>query len=296
MPYNRLKLILIRIKRLIEMDSEFISTEVEKLSLDFFIAALPHGGPKYEVIDTLAKVESKLVFIKSLFSIHVAFDMMSNEKSWTRFNNWLEVTITAVDTHSKNYKLIADYIQNSSVHGYKINILDLYSARLFTETFRILTISPSENRMLLWHGTKLANIASILTEGLQIKKSVNGSMFGRGIYFSDVASKAANYCKVEKGEIGVLILAEVALGKKFSPSRPHKYLTDSPHGFNSVFGQGATRSSPTSFSKTDNGVTIPSGKLFRYPDTEIGLRYNEYCVYDPNRVQIRYLVMFTQEN
>ena len=40
-----------------------------------------------------------------------------------------------------------------------------------------------------------------------------GYMFGKGVYFADMVSKSANYCRVSKSEpVGLLMLCEVALG------------------------------------------------------------------------------------
>ncbi len=40
-----------------------------------------------------------------------------------------------------------------------------------------------------------------------------GYMFGKGIYFADMVSKSANYCKTSKKDnIGLLLLCDVALG------------------------------------------------------------------------------------
>lgn len=46
----------------------------------------------------------------------------------------------------------------------------------------------------LWHGTRTANLLSILTKGLIIPRSAaHGRMFGDGLYFSDQATKSLNY-------------------------------------------------------------------------------------------------------
>jgi len=40
---------------------------------------------------------------------------------------------------------------------------------------------------------------------------VTGYMFGKGVYFADVSSKAANYCHTNKeNSEGVLLICEVA--------------------------------------------------------------------------------------
>lgn len=71
--------------------------------------------------------------------------------------------------------------------------------------------------MLLWHGSRLSNWASILSQGLRIapeEAPSAGYMFGKGVYFADSSSKSANYCfpSLTQSE-GVLLLSEVALGK-----------------------------------------------------------------------------------
>lgn len=56
---------------------------------------------------------------------------------------------------------------------------------------------PSDNRHLLWHGSRTTNFAGILSQGLRIappEAPVNGYMFGKGIYLADIVSKSANYC------------------------------------------------------------------------------------------------------
>lgn len=55
----------------------------------------------------------------------------------------------------------------------------------------------SDNRHLLWHGSRTTNFAGILSQGLRIappEAPVNGYMFGKGIYLADIVSKSANYC------------------------------------------------------------------------------------------------------
>jgi poly [ADP-ribose] polymerase len=56
----------------------------------------------------------------------------------------------------------------------------------------------------------------ILSQGLRIapkEAPSTGYMFGKGVYFSDVASKSANYCGATSDfPYGLLLLCEVALG------------------------------------------------------------------------------------
>ena len=38
-------------------------------------------------------------------------------------------------------------------------------------------------------------------------------MFGKGIYFADIVSKSANYCRPKDQSEGLMMLCEVALGE-----------------------------------------------------------------------------------
>ena len=68
-----------------------------------------------------------------------------------------------------------------------------------------------ENRKLLWHGTKLANMISILSHGLLVEppsKAVRtGRMHGDGVYFADVCDKSRSYSLGD-----YILLCDVQLG------------------------------------------------------------------------------------
>lgn len=74
----------------------------------------------------------------------------------------------------------------------------------------------------LWHGTQASNLLSILRQGLIIPSSssghVTGRMYGDGLYFSCVSTKALNYATNFWGGSGAtdktfMFLADVAMGK-----------------------------------------------------------------------------------
>ena len=95
--------------------------------------------------------------------------------------------------------------------------------------------------MLLWHGSRLANYVGILSEGLKIapyEAPATGYMFGKGIYFADVVSKSANYCKPVSGNKGLMLLCEVALGSMNEKMGPDYHGHRLPEGKNSTKGVG----------------------------------------------------------
>ncbi len=78
-----------------------------------------------------------------------------------------------------------------------------------------------ENVWQLWHGTKASNLLSIMKGGLIIPSSsaahCTGRMYGDGIYFSDISTKALNYATNFWGGGGAtnrtfMFLADVAMG------------------------------------------------------------------------------------
>lgn len=99
----------------------------------------------------------------------------------------------------KEYKRIADYFENSknSRHGHnKYKVTNIFSLSLGKEAeeFRADLL----NQMELFHGTKIANLLSILKSGLLMPKQspgqTTGYMFGQGLYFASQSTKSLNYC------------------------------------------------------------------------------------------------------
>ena len=71
--------------------------------------------------------------------------------------------------------------------------------------------------MLLWHGSRFSNFGGILSQGLRIappEAPKTGYLFGKGVYFADMAGKSAPYCCANlSNNVGLFLVCEVALGK-----------------------------------------------------------------------------------
>jgi len=149
-----------------------------------------------------------------------------------------------------------------------------------------------KRKKLLWHGSRLANYASILSRGLQKAPNHakrNGSMFGEGIYFADTVTKSSNYCGADRNNpIGVVLLAEVAIGNTYKLTKD-QYVTTLPDGKNSVKAYGRCQPDRNGHIYTKNGVQVPMGKPKRI-DVNSCLQYNEYIVFNPNQILLQYLI------
>jgi len=149
--------------------------------------------------------------------------------------------------------------------------------------------------MMLWHGTKAGAVAGILQNGFHLPKSTNRLMYGPGVYFADRMSKSAQYCdsqmSPQAGSKGYLFICDVALGKKvYKCRRAHNEYTAPPDGYNAVKANGEFI--PIWKHNVDyHGSIMPVGKTkpnARYPSYAV--KFNEYVVYDPSCVVIKFLV------
>ncbi|KAH0534860.1 hypothetical protein KQX54_009393 [Cotesia glomerata] len=156
------------------------------------------------------------------------------------------------------------------------------------------------NKKLLWHGTRISNVASILEKGFELDPNIAHKafslMFGKGIYFTNTVSKAANYCgtgTASRNKIGVLFLAEVALGKMKVTLEALPNLTQLPEGHHSVFAKGLLTPHRNFKQKVLYNVELAYGELLQIPSRNSQLKHDEFVVYDPKQIKIRTVKMST---
>ncbi|KAJ3341560.1 hypothetical protein HDU83_006579, partial [Entophlyctis luteolus] len=164
------------------------------------------------------------------------------------------------------------------------------------------------NKRLLFHGSKMSNMLGILKHGLQvapIEAPVTGYMFGKGIYFADTFCKSWSYVQdhVAGGSdisaYGCMFICEVALGNSWE-NESSQYMEEAKPGFSSTKGLGQKVPDPQQVvTRFKDNTKVPIGPLVtdalrknpENKDIPRGLNYNEYIVYDPAQVRIRYLLV-----
>lgn len=171
--------------------------------------------------DNEVKVEEKKIF-------NVKVEILEDEAEFNRINDFF--TSKKLNSHaSSRYKLNKVY---------KIEIEHMKKA--FDDKG-----SKLGNIMELWHGTKASNILSILKCGLVMPDPRSshfcGAMFSLGVYFSDQSTKSLNYATnfwTKGGDTSktFMFLADVAMGKYFTPSGPRSDLPLA--GYDSTFAIG----------------------------------------------------------
>ncbi|KPL81309.1 hypothetical protein SE18_21825 [Herpetosiphon geysericola] len=170
------------------------------------------------------------------------------------------------------YRHICDYVDRTSVHGYKVRVNSIFTLKIGAErrNFEQNQLGRS-NTQLLFHGTAGQNVRHILRSGLVCPRTPsNGRMFGHGIYFANKATKSTNYCSVRRRNRPMfLFLADVALGNPFVAPTAQSDFRAAPKGFDSVWGKA-------------QHTTAWGGKL----------QYDEFIVYQSAQQSLRYLVLF----
>ncbi|XP_045512955.1 poly [ADP-ribose] polymerase-like [Pieris brassicae] len=279
-------------------------TRIEELSTRFY-TKIPHRGnfEKLILLDNVDLIRSKMNMLDDLSKTHVTYKILHEEMDvkiglMQQYYLKLKTEIVPLDTDSPEYDTVMRYLVNtqSSAHSCKIKVQQILSVERQGEAERFEPYAALPNRKLLWHGSRLSNVAAILLQGLRIAPDgveKTGAMFGKGIYFADVVTKSAQYAYTTPDHpAGVLLLCRVALGniKRCTGRVP---VTELPQGKNSVWGVGRFRPDPAASEILPDGTEVPLGAIV--PNTrddryELVLNHNEYIVYDEAQVNIKYLV------
>ncbi|XP_066579043.1 poly [ADP-ribose] polymerase 2 [Amia ocellicauda] len=292
------------LKRIEECLSSTSSTRELLEACNQFYTRIPHdfGLRTPPLIRTKEELKEKIALLEALGDIQIAVKMVqssvsSAEHPLDRQYQSLHCNLQPLDHSSSQYTLLEKYLQSThaSTHNdYSMTVLDIFAVDREGETEAFT--HDLHNRTLLWHGSRLSNWVGILSKGLRVappEAPVTGYMFGKGIYFADMASKSANYCFAnQKNNIGLLMLSEVALGDSNELLNADYDADRLPSGKHSTKGLGQTAPDPKN-SITFDGASVPMG-----PAVSTGvvnkagytLLYNEFIVYNPNQVRIRYLL------
>ncbi|KAE8700212.1 Poly polymerase 3 [Hibiscus syriacus] len=157
------------------------------------------------------------------------------------------------------------------------------------------SISPvdkdsDDNKMILNHvektyePVKVADILRHLLKGFlpaSCSLPVPGYMFGKGIVCSDAAAEAARYgfTAVDRPE-GFLVLAVFSQGEEII-EREKKAC---------VKGLGRKKPDESEFIDWKDDIKVPCGRLIPSEHKNSPLEFNEYTIYDPKQVRMKFLV------
>ena len=209
-----------------------------------FYTRIPHafGMARPPLLTTKAEVKEKIQLLEALRDIEVALKLLGGGRIVDENYNRLQINILPVPVGPvRNLVERSILSTHADTHSqYKMVMEELFSLEKPSETTNFLDCG--NRQQLLFHGSRLSNWAGILGQGLRIappEAPVTGYMFGKGVYFADMSSKAANYCFPSRSQpYGLLLVCEVSRGnaKELVAADPGAHQL--PKGLKSVSGLG----------------------------------------------------------
>lgn len=261
-----------------------------------FYTLIPHvfGFNRPPTIDSIEMVSIKHRMLQNLMNMRMVYRFLGGQNGEKTHPldvcyRKLNVSIVPIAQYSDEYRLFCEIVRNTHVAhftGFELEVLDIFKVERDGEAERFDW--KLRNHELLWHGSPLPNFANILANGLKAvpKEAPTRTVraFGNGIYFSDMISKAADYCYTDhSNDIGLVLLCEVALGIPKEMKHFSKVADIPNEDHQSVKGLGSF--APCEYRKIDGVNAAYRGKS----NESLCLRYNEFIVFDPNQVKIKYL-------
>jgi poly [ADP-ribose] polymerase len=194
----------------------------------------------------------------------------------------LKCDIKSVSTTRADYKMIDEYIQNTSDH-YKLKVVDMFEIEREGEK-AIFNPLGLQNKKLLFHGSRFSNFPGIIGNGLRIappEAPSTGYNFGKGVYLADFAGKSTPYScpHLSKNEI-LLIMCETALGNPRELTSPDYNAAKLPNGNHSTHALGRTRPNPSGNVMFEKNIEVPLGTKETFNGG--GMGHNEFIVYNTN--------------
>ncbi|OQS00994.1 Poly(ADPribose) polymerase catalytic domain containing protein [Achlya hypogyna] len=159
----------------------------------------------------------------------------------------LQIALAPAPSHE--FDTVQAFFDRSGKPGYKVS--QVFSLARGGEATRSPEPPVGGHPTLLWHGTRKTNLMGILNRGLCIappEAPVSGYMFGKGIYFADVAAKSLNYCGApyrigESKRVHYMLLCDVALGPSLQVTEAD-YREQAAQGTRSTWALGHTQPDP----------------------------------------------------
>ncbi|TYZ66323.1 hypothetical protein PybrP1_002804, partial [[Pythium] brassicae (nom. inval.)] len=294
-----------------------LKAELKTLTSEFY-SLIPHdfGRALPPVLDSLEVVKTKIDLLQVLADIELSQQLQQEEKKRAAATGsggaaepthpldaqyaMLKTEMEALDPASDEFQVIERFVartQAPSQTAYRLKIKSVLKITRPAEQEPRAAFAHVDNHRLLWHGSRLSNVVGILSQGLRVappEAPKNGYMFGKGIYFADSVSKSAHYCWTSPDRPrAVLLLAEVALGKSYEAPRAEylDFAAINARGCASTKGVGRMAPREETFEKTPDGVVVPSGQIVAQPAAPSGaVLFNEFIVYRPEQVKLRYLI------
>ncbi|CAD7973033.1 unnamed protein product [Amoebophrya sp. A25] len=211
---------------ILPLSTKMLGEEAETLSeLDDFTCALKilfsalhserasttdHKHPLEHIVDDLLPVKlTDITPVKNCEQVSVD-DLRNSVQAYIRNTSFLGVPAeepdSEVDKNSAEYKMVMQYLRGTAAQTFSGD------KKLHCRIYKVTQTKsmPGDaafrsfqgERRLLWHGTSMPNVLSILAQNLKVAPAeapASGYAFGKGVYFADMAEKGLNYSQAMHG-------------------------------------------------------------------------------------------------
>ena len=287
-------------------DKKSINTkEIYDLSSKYF-TIIPHNFGMNNmhkfVINSQERIKEENELLDSIKNIKIVSGILQqtnnnnkekNEISLKEKLNEFKYDVAYVSKEENIYSIIDKYLSKSNEikNSPKIKLIDLFSVK----EKNLINITNNKNKKLLWYGIRIQNFANVFKSGLSLpppEAPIYSYMFGKGIYFSDVAIKSF-YNSHPQNNIGLMLLCDVDLGNIEERLKADVNLPNTlEQGKNSVKVLGMNFPDEKGSYFDENGIEIPLGDILINQDenkkTYFG--FNEYIVYNLDQIKIKYIL------
>ncbi|URE26762.1 PADR1 (NUC008) domain [Musa troglodytarum] len=217
----------------------------------------------------------------------------------------LGCSVAPLDKESDDHKMILKYLETTYE---PIKLGDVTYGASVENIFAVESgagpsyeeVKKLPNKILLWCGTRSSNLIRLLQKGLLpsvCQIPAPGYMFGKAIVCSDASAEAARdgFTAVDRPD-GFLLLAVVSLGEQITEmSAAPDDAKELEEKKVSVKGLGRKKPDESQHFKWVDDVKVPCGRLVASEHSDGPLEYNEYAVYDPKQVCMRFVVAVKYE-
>jgi poly [ADP-ribose] polymerase len=291
---------------------------LKKFSSEFY-TQIPHnfGFQKMAnfIINDIEKVKEKIDMISALSDMKITLKILESvgsqkteeeyeneeEKQIHDYYKQLNCDIRSISPNEEIYSILNKYLtvkpnkkDSDGFGGYysyrnRLSLVKAYELNRHGENEKFK--NELGNKKLLWHGSRITNFVGILSQGLRIappEAPSSGYLYGKGVYFADMAQKSSNYC-YPVNNMALILLGEVALGKEdqrtscdFNLPKTMKYGTNSVHALGRLESDGGVF--------INGNVFVPNGDSIINEKNQLCNDYAEYIVYNVDQVKLRYLL------
>ncbi|KAM9804501.1 protein mono-ADP-ribosyltransferase PARP4 [Neosynchiropus ocellatus] len=240
---------------------------------------LPHKAPPPH--PDASVVSQKLDLCQLIRDVQNVKEMSMSSSALSCLGKYraLRCNIEKVPNDSSEFLTISSLLKKSCDSDMQYNKVNIQQILRVTRGVELQTFrSELGNIKSLFHSSTPRNFVGILSRGLLLPRvgvedhgitRTDGGNLGAGIYFSDSMSTCIDYSKASDTDGSRLMLVcDVALGSCKDVYKKDHTLTQAPEGHTSVH---AVRNTPKASSEFE---------------------HNEFVVYNPDQVRLKYVVQF----